>query len=51
MTKTITQTDGSGLIGTLSGGQILWSDGTTWDNFDFNALDAVFSNVSSFPFG
>ena len=32
----------SGLTGTRQNGQIVWSDGTVWDAFDFNALNALF---------
>lgn len=39
-----------GVTGTRSGGRILWSNGTVWDNFDFNALDALFSDLKTFPF-
>ena len=31
--------------------KIVWSNGTIWDNFDFNALNAVFADIHSFPFG
>lgn len=40
-----------GVTGTRNNGRILWSNGTVWDNFDFNALDSVFSDVRQFPFG
>jgi hypothetical protein len=39
------------VTGTQSNGRIQWSNGTVWDNFDFNALDAVFSDIKTFPFG
>jgi hypothetical protein len=48
---TLVALDWSGLIGTRSNGRIVWSDGTVWDNFDFNALDAVFSDLRALPFG
>ncbi|HTI50615.1 MAG TPA: hypothetical protein VL475_06685, partial [Planctomycetaceae bacterium] len=49
--NTLVALDWGGLIGIRSNGQILWSDGTTWDNFDFDALDAVFSDIRTLPFG
>jgi hypothetical protein len=39
-----------GVTGTRTGSRILWSNGTIWDNFDYNALDALFSDIKTFPF-
>ncbi|MFN0053393.1 MAG: serine hydrolase domain-containing protein [Planctomycetales bacterium] len=38
------------IIGTRQGGKILWANGTVWDEFDYNALNAVFTNITQFPF-
>jgi hypothetical protein len=32
----------SGVNGTRQNGQIVWSDGTIWDDFDYDALNALF---------
>ncbi|MGQ0637258.1 MAG: MBG domain-containing protein [Planctomycetaceae bacterium] len=40
-----------GLTAQVLDGSLVFSNGVTWNNFDFNALDAVFSDVKSFPFG
>jgi hypothetical protein len=48
---TLVALDWGGVTGTQSNGRILWSNGTVWDNFDFNALDAVFSDIRTYPFG
>src|SRR5262249_37083994 len=37
---TLVALDWGGVVGTRSNGKINWSNGTVWDNFDFNALDA-----------
>ncbi|HEY2253027.1 MAG TPA: hypothetical protein VGH74_18270, partial [Planctomycetaceae bacterium] len=41
---TLVGLDGSlgGVTGTRSNGQIVWSTGVVWNNFDFNALNALF---------
>jgi hypothetical protein len=49
--NTLVALDWGGVTGTRSNGKILWSNGTVWDNFDFNALDAVFADIKQFPFG
>jgi hypothetical protein len=49
--NTLIALDWGGVTGTRSNGKILWSNGTVWDNFDFNALDAVFSDIRQYPFG
>jgi len=48
--STIVLDDWGGLIGTRSGGKIFWANGTVWDSFDYNALDAVFADLRTFPF-
>jgi hypothetical protein len=48
---TLVALDWGGVTGTQSNGRIVWSNGTVWDNFDFNALDAVFSDIRTYPFG
>jgi predicted RNA-binding protein len=48
---TLVALDWGNVVGTRSNGRIVWSNGTVWDNFDFNALDAVFSDIRSYPFG
>ena len=35
----------------LDDGKINWANGSLWRGFDFNDLDAVFSDITSFPFG
>jgi hypothetical protein len=46
-----------GITGVRQGGKITWRQISnnafvnTWENFDFNALDAVFSDIRNFPFG
>lgn len=40
-----------GLLGTRQRGRIVWNNNRSWDNFDFNALDAVFADLQNFPFG
>jgi hypothetical protein len=40
----------AGLTGSRKNGSILWSNGVSWNNFDFNALDALFSMVTAYPF-
>src|SRR4029079_12011422 len=47
---TIVAVDWGGVAGTLSDGKILWSNNTGWDNFNRNSLDAVFGDVTTFPF-
>ncbi|HTI51885.1 MAG TPA: hypothetical protein VL475_13070, partial [Planctomycetaceae bacterium] len=49
--NTLVALDWGGVVGTRTNGRIVWSNGTVWDSFDFNALDAVFSDVNAFPFG
>jgi len=51
--NTLTATSGSlrGLIGRRQGGKIVWSNGTTWQNFDFNALNALFADIQTYPRG
>ncbi len=39
-----------GVTGTRTNGKIAWSNNTAWDNFDFNALDALFSDIRTLPF-
>jgi hypothetical protein len=41
---TLVGLDGSlgGVTGTRSNGQVVWSNGVVWNNFDFNALNALF---------
>jgi hypothetical protein len=41
----------AGVTGTRKNGAITWSNGVTWNNFDFNALDALFAVVQTYPFG
>ncbi|MFN0052473.1 MAG: FG-GAP-like repeat-containing protein [Planctomycetales bacterium] len=41
---TLIALDWGGVIGTRLSGGIEWSNRTTWSNFDFNALDAVFAD-------
>ncbi|MSR56893.1 MAG: hypothetical protein EXS05_04385 [Planctomycetaceae bacterium] len=38
------------VVGTRIGGKIFWANGTVWDNFDFNSLDAIFSDIKQLPF-
>jgi hypothetical protein len=38
-----------GLTATLSSGTLFWSNGTTWTNFDFNALGALFHMQTGYP--
>ena len=47
---TIVITSGAlnGIVGTQRNGAILWSNGIVWDNFDYNALNVLFSLT---PFG
>lgn len=40
-----------GLTATLSNGTLTFSNGAQWSNFDYNALDALFADISAFPFG
>jgi len=40
-----------GLIGRRQGGKIVWSNGVTWENFDFNALNALFADIQTYPRG
>jgi hypothetical protein len=41
----------TGLSATRKNGKLFWSNGAVWDNFDFNALNAMFSTmVHSYPF-
>jgi hypothetical protein len=40
-----------GMIGRRQGGKIVWSNGVTWENFDFNALNALFADIQSYPRG
>jgi hypothetical protein len=39
----------SGLNGARQNGQIVWSNGTVWDGFDFNALNALFQTATGYP--
>ncbi|MFN0054545.1 MAG: glycosyl hydrolase family 17 protein [Planctomycetales bacterium] len=39
------------VTGTRVNGKIVWSNSTTWNHFDLNALDAVFSDITTYPFG
>jgi ELWxxDGT repeat protein len=47
---TIVAVDWGGVVGTLAGGKILWSNNTVWDTFNCNALDAIFGDITTFPF-
>lgn len=49
--NTIVALDWGTISGTIDDGKITWSNGTMWKGIDFNDLDAVFSDVSNFPFG
>ncbi|MGQ0635934.1 MAG: matrixin family metalloprotease [Planctomycetaceae bacterium] len=40
-----------GVTAQLLNGTLVFSNGGLWNNFDFNALDAVFSDIKTFPFG
>ncbi|MFN7802448.1 MAG: hypothetical protein ACK5TO_00435, partial [Planctomycetaceae bacterium] len=40
-----------GMIGRRQGGKIVWSNGVTWENFDFNALNALFADIQTYPRG
>jgi len=40
-----------GMVGRRQGGKIVWSNGVTWENFDFNALNALFSDIQTYPRG
>jgi hypothetical protein len=50
--STIVVIDGAmnGLTGSRGNGQITWSNGAVWTNFDFNALSALFWMVQKYPF-
>jgi hypothetical protein len=50
--STIVVIDGAmnGLTGSRGNGQIAWSNGAVWTNFDFNALSALFWMVTKYPF-
>jgi Right handed beta helix region len=48
---TVLALDWGSLGGVISGSKIQWINGEVWSNFDFNAFDAVFSDVRTFPFG
>jgi hypothetical protein len=37
------------LTGTRLNGKIFWSNGQVWDNFDFNALNALFEMGTGYP--
>jgi hypothetical protein len=37
----------SGLTATRQNGQIVWSNNTVWDEFDFNALNALFETATA----
>src|SRR5262249_3593353 len=39
------------VVGTRTNGKIHWANGTVWENFDFNALNALFADLRDFPFG
>lgn len=41
----------AGQIGTRRDGKIFWQGGTVWENFDFNALNALFADIQSYPRG
>jgi hypothetical protein len=41
----------NGLIGRRQGGKIVWSNGVTWENLDFNALNALFADIQTYPRG
>jgi hypothetical protein len=38
-----------GLTATRLNGQIVWSNGTAWNGFDFNALNALFEMATGYP--
>jgi hypothetical protein len=38
-----------GVTRTLSANSIVWSNGQVWDNFDFNALNALFEMATGYP--
>jgi hypothetical protein len=40
-----------GMIGRRQGGKIVWSNGVTWENLDFNALNALFADIQTYPRG
>jgi hypothetical protein len=48
---TLVGLDGSlgGVTGTRSNGQVVWSNGVVWNNFDFNALNALFEMSTLSP--
>jgi hypothetical protein len=48
---TLVGLDGSlkGVTGTRVNGKINWSNGTVWDSFDFNALNAFFEMGTGYP--
>ena len=39
----------SGLTATRQNGQLAWSNGAVWNNFDFNALNAFFEMATGYP--
>jgi hypothetical protein len=47
---TLVAGDWGDITGSRVDDKIVWSNGTIWDNFDFNALNAVFADIHSFPF-
>jgi hypothetical protein len=38
-----------GVSGTRQGSKIVWANGEVWDNFDFNALNALFEMGTQYP--
>ena len=48
---TLTGLDGplQSLTATRHNGQIIWSNGAVWDDFDFNALNALFEMAMGYP--
>jgi hypothetical protein len=49
--NTIVALDWGGMVGTVNGDRIVWANGTFWNNFNFNSLDAVFADIRNYPFG
>jgi hypothetical protein len=39
----------AGITGTWQNGAIVWSNGTIWNDFDFNALNALFEMSTGYP--
>jgi hypothetical protein len=40
----------TGLTGTRKNGSVVWSNGVVWNNFDFNALNSLFTMATKYPF-